>query len=176
MKKLCDAVSKRMKTTCDYPHYTFFATHELVVSSSASCHHTSLNGAAVRYLVIHAANKRSRASFQPSCLLLWGAAFEQRKVALNTLERIGGKPDDVSSSPRGRTVSRCLPFFWKNISSEYACTGRQPHIHSSLKLPEILAAGRRGGGSSTPLSTPSNNRARSERNPNAYCSLFNEFA
>ncbi|KRX13303.1 hypothetical protein T07_3684 [Trichinella nelsoni] len=27
MKKHCDAVSKRMKTTCDYPHYTFFATH-----------------------------------------------------------------------------------------------------------------------------------------------------
>ncbi|XP_003381574.1 conserved hypothetical protein [Trichinella spiralis] len=40
---------------------------------------------------------------------------------------LAAKPDDVSSSPLGQ---------------RYACTGRPPHIHSSLKPPEIFAAGK----------------------------------
>ncbi|KRY16776.1 hypothetical protein T12_15153 [Trichinella patagoniensis] len=64
-----------------------------------------------------------------------------------------------------------LPLFWKNISSEYSCTGRQPHIYSSLKplaSDNMVRVHERGGGSSTPISTPSNNRARSVRNRNGY--------
>ncbi|KRY04348.1 hypothetical protein T12_15739, partial [Trichinella patagoniensis] len=88
MKKLCDAVpSKLLELRSVWRSGVLCGTvemQEITVSSSVSCHRTSPNGAAVRYLVIHAENKRRRASFQIPCLHLESAAFEQRKVALNT--------------------------------------------------------------------------------------------
>ncbi|KRZ89025.1 hypothetical protein T08_16447 [Trichinella sp. T8] len=49
-------------------------------------------------------------------------------------------------------------------------------LSSASGLPSVASdmvrVHERGGGSSTPLSTPSNNRARSARNRNAFCGFF----
>ncbi|KRX36674.1 Bardet-Biedl syndrome 5 -like protein [Trichinella murrelli] len=85
------------------------------------------------------------------------------------VERIGGKPNDVSSSPLGHTVSRTFHFFGKTYHQKLilsSASGLLPVASDMVRVHE------RGGGSSTPLSTPSNNRARSARNRNAFYGFF----
>ncbi|KRZ94087.1 hypothetical protein T08_2637 [Trichinella sp. T8] len=88
------------------------------------------------------------------------------------VERIGSKPNDVSSSPLGHTVSRTFHFFAKHIIRQLA----ELILSSASGLPSVatdmVRVHERGGGSSTPLSTPSNNRARSARNRNAFYGFF----
>ncbi|KRZ89058.1 hypothetical protein T08_2640 [Trichinella sp. T8] len=88
------------------------------------------------------------------------------------VEGIGGKPNDVSSSPLGHTVSRTFHFFAKHIIRQLA----ELILSSASGLPSVASdmvrVHERGGGSSTPLSTPSNNRARSARNRNAFYGFF----
>ncbi|KRX69051.1 hypothetical protein T06_985 [Trichinella sp. T6] len=85
------------------------------------------------------------------------------------VEGIGSKPNDVSSSPLGHTVSRTFHFFGKTYHQKLilsSASGLLPGASDMVRVHE------RGGGSSTPLSTPSNNRARSARNRNAFYGFF----
>ncbi|KRY47175.1 hypothetical protein T03_16931 [Trichinella britovi] len=90
------------------------------------------------------------------------------------VEGIGSKPNDVSSSPLGHTVSRTFHFFGKTYHQKLILSSASGLLPVASN--KMVRVHERGGGSSTPLSSPSNNRARSARNRNAFYGFFYEFA